>query len=209
MRLKPKSTVHNDRAILFRRYTDLEQSFGKRVLYRTRDGKLWLFSSESQNFVEYTGETSGFSQIINAYSETDVTKFKIFQFRSSYFWYIDGIQDENGGWIVSSTLPYSSTDVTINGTSDNQNNLEISYEVPENYIMALGETLEISIDKDDIRCEATIYATNALGETAEYYFSGDIEVGQTSFIATLTGTRENAGFGKNTIVANFHFERGA
>ena len=70
MRLKPKSTVHNPRALLYKRFTDLETSIasGRVVLYHTDDGKYWQFSAEMVKFFEYTGDTSAFpaERIINA-----------------------------------------------------------------------------------------------------------------------------------------------
>ena len=66
MRLKPKSTVHNPRALLYKRFTDLETSIasGRVVLYQTEDGKLWEFSSEMVKFLEYTGNTDGKTPIL-------------------------------------------------------------------------------------------------------------------------------------------------
>lgn len=59
MRLKPKSTVHNPRALLYKRFTDLETSIANNriVLYYTEDGKYWQFSAGMVKFIEYTGDT--------------------------------------------------------------------------------------------------------------------------------------------------------
>ena len=45
MYLKPRSTTKNPRAMLYRRFTVLEDSYTKKVLYLTEDGKYWLFDA--------------------------------------------------------------------------------------------------------------------------------------------------------------------
>lgn len=51
MRLKPKNTTLNKRALLYRRYTDLQVSSSLARVYKTEDGKRWLFNSDERTFV--------------------------------------------------------------------------------------------------------------------------------------------------------------
>lgn len=50
MKLKPKNTTLNRRALLYRRYTDLQKSASLVRVYKTEDGKLWLFDVDEMDF---------------------------------------------------------------------------------------------------------------------------------------------------------------
>lgn len=53
MKLKPKSTTNNVRALLYRRYTDIEKSYSANTVYITEeDNKIWVFDKESLSFIE-------------------------------------------------------------------------------------------------------------------------------------------------------------
>lgn len=58
MKLKPKSAVGNNKALLYRRYNDIEMSIKLNTLYQTSDTKKWFFDSNSNSFVEYTLTTT-------------------------------------------------------------------------------------------------------------------------------------------------------
>lgn len=57
MRLKPKNTTLNKRALLYRRYTDIQSSGSLIRVYETEDGKHWLFNAEDRTF-ELLDETA-------------------------------------------------------------------------------------------------------------------------------------------------------
>lgn len=102
MRLKPKSTVHNPRALLYKRFTDLETSIasGRVVLYHTDDGKYWQFSAEMVKFFEYTGDTSAFpaERIVNAGGSASQVYLKF-----TDIYYVYQITDGVGKWIITRT----------------------------------------------------------------------------------------------------------
>lgn len=50
MRLKPKSTVQNPKALVYRRFTQLEDSYTANVLYHTEDGAFWAFNANTMSF---------------------------------------------------------------------------------------------------------------------------------------------------------------
>lgn len=52
MRLKPKSTTLNKRALCYKRFTALENSATTNYGYRTQDGLLWAFDSQTLQFYE-------------------------------------------------------------------------------------------------------------------------------------------------------------
>ena len=54
MRLKPKTTNLNPRALLYKRFTDIEQSFTLNAVYKTSDHKYWLFDKADKDFKELT-----------------------------------------------------------------------------------------------------------------------------------------------------------
>ena len=51
MKLKPKSTVHNKKALIYRRFIGLERSLNLNVIYKTNiDNKFWTFDCENAIF---------------------------------------------------------------------------------------------------------------------------------------------------------------
>ena len=53
MRLKPKMTNLNKRALLYKRFTDIQESFSTKVVYQTfTDSKTWIFDFEKLEFTE-------------------------------------------------------------------------------------------------------------------------------------------------------------
>ena len=52
MRLKPRSTTRNQRALLYRRYTAIQSSIGAPTVYKTSDEKFWAFDEVRAEFVE-------------------------------------------------------------------------------------------------------------------------------------------------------------
>lgn len=56
MKLKPKSTTLNDRALLYKRFINIESGIAIQNVYKTTDGKLWLFNIEDYKFIEMKQE---------------------------------------------------------------------------------------------------------------------------------------------------------
>lgn len=115
MKLKPRSTVHNPRALLYKRFTDLETSIASNriTLYQTDDGKVWEFSGEMAKFLEYDGDTSG-KTIVSAGGLYSLVYLKF-----AGFYFVYKIKDGVGEWTVTSvsadnggTLILSYTDIT-------------------------------------------------------------------------------------------------
>lgn len=83
MRMKPKSTVHNPRALLYKRFTDLETSTAFGTLYRTTDGgvtKYWAFRGLDDGFVEVT-------EHIERYSVIQVQEGQLFTYADYFYQY--------------------------------------------------------------------------------------------------------------------------
>lgn len=115
MKLKPKSTVHNSRALLYKRFTDLETSIasGRVVLYHTVDEKYWQFSAEMCKFIEYTGDRSGI-QVIEAggsYYEPQV----YLKFKNIY--YVYQINNRVGSWVITRESGSSSSEAIFEYTT--------------------------------------------------------------------------------------------
>ena len=82
MKLKPKTTYLNQRALLYRRYNDLEQSFSLMTIYKTADNKFWAFDTETLSFSLTTN--TGDNHIQN------IVNFEVYQYKDSYFMYDNG-----------------------------------------------------------------------------------------------------------------------
>ena len=112
MRMKPKSTVHNTRALLYKRYTDLETSIANNriVLYYTEDGKYWQFSEEMVKFLEFTGDpaTVPDDRKINAGGSTSQIYLKF-----TNIYYVYQITDGVGRWIITRTSGSGSSDIVL------------------------------------------------------------------------------------------------
>lgn len=57
MRLKPKSTTKNPRALLYKRFIGLEKSVSLNIVYNTvSDGLFWTFDNQTLTFTQLTSE---------------------------------------------------------------------------------------------------------------------------------------------------------
>lgn len=57
MKMKPKSTVHNTRALLYRRFTDIDKSATLKTVYVTSDNLKWIFDLDGKSFLPVTDTT--------------------------------------------------------------------------------------------------------------------------------------------------------
>lgn len=89
MKLKPRNTVQNPRALLYKRFIGVENSNTVSTVYRTEDGKYWLFNSENLSFVEVGSDTVVNSTIRSINNETSIV-----QYQGKYFRYIDFAWEE-------------------------------------------------------------------------------------------------------------------
>lgn len=86
MILKPKTTVQNPKALLYRRFTQLQDSYTANVIYATQDGKYWVFNGNKIEFVEVEISDTKTSSIVNITTNTTIVDFN-----GSKFYY-------NNGW---------------------------------------------------------------------------------------------------------------
>lgn len=84
MKLKPKNTTLNQRALVYRRYTHLVDSNTLNYAYKTSDNKYWLFDGNSLSFngVEQN-ELTNDTNIIN------INSSQIYGYQNHYFKYIE------------------------------------------------------------------------------------------------------------------------
>lgn len=71
MKMKFKSTTLNPKALLYKRYTAIEKSFGLETIYKTYDGKYWFFDKEALTFIPVPPQNIDFVE----YVESDGTQF--------------------------------------------------------------------------------------------------------------------------------------
>lgn len=74
MRLKPKSTVKNPRAMVFRRFNGVQTAIEIGAIYKTtandNSTQYWFYNPEKHNFEEYVGDTTENAVITITTSET-------------------------------------------------------------------------------------------------------------------------------------------
>lgn len=90
MKLKPKSTTKNPKALLYKRFIGLEKSVNLQILYNTvSDGLFWTFDNLTLTFIKVPNSTiSQNTKIVS------ITPFRsILQYQGTYFRYNDDL-----GW---------------------------------------------------------------------------------------------------------------
>ena len=101
MKLKPKSTVHNPLALVFRRFTVINESFTVENIYMTvADNKYWIFDNQKLSFTEVG------NAIISASTKvTNVFNYNVLQYQKLYFKYNgaswESIEDISGLTLLS------------------------------------------------------------------------------------------------------------
>lgn len=103
MKLKPRSTVHNPYAILYKRFTAIDSSFVVANIYNTAvDGKYWVFDNATLSFTEITNPAITANTVVNV-----VTSVTVLQYQNTYFKYADGawgtITDTTGFTLLSAS----------------------------------------------------------------------------------------------------------
>ena len=83
MKLKPKSTVHNPLALVFRRFTVINESFTVENIYMTvADNKYWVFDNQKLSFIEVDNAVISTSTKV-----TNVFNYNVLQYQNLYFKY--------------------------------------------------------------------------------------------------------------------------
>ena len=101
MKLKPKSTVHNPLALVFRRFTVINESFTVENIYMTvADNKYWVFDNQKLSFIEVD------NAVISASTKvTNVFNYNVLQYQKLYFKYNgaswESIEDISGLTLLS------------------------------------------------------------------------------------------------------------
>ena len=93
MRLKPKQTVKNPKALIYRRFTHIETSVGTvdGVYYKTPDDYYWQFNLNTENFETVNPATiSEYAKIINITNvmiNNALTTKPVLQYKTKYYTY--------------------------------------------------------------------------------------------------------------------------
>lgn len=114
MFLKPKSTVLNPPALLYRRFTNIQQSNNLTNVYKTVDDSLfWLFDSQNLSFTKIESDL-----LPNTSTIIDVNSTTILQFQTTFFQYV------NSQWILMKEPPSNTTllSATFNNIAKYQTN---------------------------------------------------------------------------------------
>ena len=91
MKLKPRTTTQNTRALVYRRFIGLEKSLSLSIIYNTiSDGKVWTFDNLTLNFSPIT-----LAEIPQGSKITQVSDFSsVLQYQDKYFRY-NGLEWQN------------------------------------------------------------------------------------------------------------------
>lgn len=91
MKLKPRTTTQNTRALVYRRFIGLEKSLSLSIIYNTiSDGKFWAFDNLTLNFSPIT-----LAEIPQGSKITQVSDFSsVLQYQDKYFRY-NGLEWQN------------------------------------------------------------------------------------------------------------------
>ena len=96
MKLKPKSTVKNPKALVYKRFISLDKSLNLKTIYKTTiDNVFWTFDSVTLEFDNLNAELVPQGAEIVAITSSSV----VLKFQSYYFYYY------GSEWQKSTTLP--------------------------------------------------------------------------------------------------------
>lgn len=90
MRLKPKSTTKNPRALLYKRFIGLEKSVNLNIVYNTTDGLFWTFDNQTLEFTQVESSALGQGTTItrvNQFPESNNIQPTILNYQGTYFRY--------------------------------------------------------------------------------------------------------------------------
>lgn len=81
MILKPKMTVGNPKALIYRRFIGIEKSLNLNALYLTSDGKYWTFDSQTETFTEFELAVPTTTRIVSIPNVNTIVQYKDEYFR--------------------------------------------------------------------------------------------------------------------------------
>ena len=207
MRLKPKSTVHNPRALLYKRFTDLESAEAFRVIYRTDylgERKFWVFDTQLCRFkrTELSAEKFQHTEPVSEYT---IYKYNNYGFRF-FAKTIAGSVVYSWEKIDLSTLTKDGVDVSIDitiGTMGVGNHLVFSGDMFLDNVSTKPVELVNVLQTTGVPFY-DCYVDMFLGDTI-YHFGGDGVDEQSAYqvpSGTATALYNNRTYANNTDLAN-------
>ena len=80
MILKPKSTVRNPKALVYRRFTQLQDSYSTNTIYKTEDDKFWAFNGNNSSFIEIDVENMQTYNVVEIATRGTILEYQNKQF---------------------------------------------------------------------------------------------------------------------------------
>lgn len=96
MKLKPKSTVKNPRALVYKRYTEIDLSITKDAVYKTSDNKYWVFDIDTETFIE-TQPNENYIDVLTYRNVAPKTVGTLLRYINNYFRY-EFVQNDEYVW---------------------------------------------------------------------------------------------------------------
>lgn len=105
MKMKPRSTVQNPKALLYRRFIGLETSANLRTIYKTNaDNLYWLFNNETLSFIQISADNVPTGANIVTVIGTNVLKYEDKYFKYENYEWVDVTTLGNGITLLSLTF---------------------------------------------------------------------------------------------------------
>lgn len=168
MKLKPKSTVKNPKALLYKRFINLEKSENFNTVYRGPRDDFWIFDAIDNEFIQVNKEEIlADSKIVTIYTNS------VYYYKNSYFMY-----DTRGRWGYFNISPeLLSTSPTIDIRRDVVGNSRIFGEITDFHILLYNRSyLRLHTNKQAtfrVKVYARSLLTQKLSLIANYETTAD------------------------------------
>lgn len=160
--LKPKTSVRNERALLYKRYTNIETSSTTDVVYAGWYGDYWIFDKEINFFVSVDQKAlDGTTKVVNINTNGNNYKYGdlIFSYYDETYTYKPGLLNQNveakNVWHINSYFYDSETgqileDLVKNRTFDNLTSSSIAKYQLNKYIYSGSFDYMVRGDIDEV-----------------------------------------------------------
>lgn len=176
MWLKPRSTTLNNRASVYKRFNQIEISYGKIWYYTTADSKWWFFNSDSATFIETTSPSDYGNELSEKPKIVSVGTSYIFTFQNRYYKYSGGWTsvslDTSIVWSTTVLYLFDSTYYIYNGDKNNPKLTVADYDNTKTIVELYANILyEIDHNRTDYTYCFVYNNGNVLTVKYDYYIA--------------------------------------
>lgn len=179
MKLKPKSTVKNPKALVYKRFTEIDVSSNKNGFYHTTaDDKYWKFDIESKSFIETEPEADSVS-VISPMTTVAATMLK---YLTNYYAYL--LVNDEYKWVElnEGAVPVSYT-FTADSAGYGQQDINVAPTVFANTKLDMYVKKAYGGNEFDVKNNSSSPVTISYAENDEEYDIVTLDVGESQTIA--------------------------